>query len=175
MSISYCRPRKTASLHAAHEEGTSPRRKSNREVCTVFFEKKVRSRPNIELNALKKVIVGSLGLVSIILERDDNPYLIFESLNAKGQALTQADLIRNYFFMKMDPEEQEKNYTAYWEPVSSASESNAETRRKGRSHRVPAAFPHEGLVDRQTGRCLHRNEGSRGSAFSVTYCDRRLS
>ena len=82
-----------------------------------FFEKKVRSRPNIELNTLKKVIVGGLGLVSIILERDDNPYLIFESLNAKGRALTQADLIRNYFFMKMDPDEQERNYTAYWEPI----------------------------------------------------------
>jgi hypothetical protein len=28
-----------------------------------------------------------------------------------------ADLIRNYFFMKMDPEEQEKNYVAFWKPM----------------------------------------------------------
>ncbi len=89
-----------------------------------FFEKKIRSRPNIELNTLKKAIVAGLGLVSIILERDDNPYLIFESLNAKGRALTQADLIRNYFFMKMDPEEQEKNYVAFWKPMQERLEKD---------------------------------------------------
>ena len=35
-------------------------------------------------------------VVSIVLDADDNPYLVFESLNAKGRPLTQADLIRNY-------------------------------------------------------------------------------
>jgi len=82
-----------------------------------FFEKCLRSQPEIELNTLKKVIVGSLGLVSIILEREDNPYLIFESLNAKGRPLAQADLIRNYFFMRMHPKDQEKHYAAFWKPM----------------------------------------------------------
>ena len=39
-------------------------------------------------------------------DADDNPYLVFESLNAKGRPLTQADLIRNYFFMRIHVDEQ---------------------------------------------------------------------
>jgi uncharacterized protein with ParB-like and HNH nuclease domain len=48
-----------------------------------------------------QIIVGQLVLVSKVLERDDNPHLVFESLNAKGRALSQADLIRNCFFMRI--------------------------------------------------------------------------
>jgi hypothetical protein len=32
-----------------------------------------------------QIIVGQLVLVSKVLERDDNPHLVFESLNAKGR------------------------------------------------------------------------------------------
>src|SRR5208282_521638 len=58
-----------------------------------------------------------LLLVSIVLDPDDNPHLIFESLNAKGRPLTQADLIRNYFFMRLHPDQQEATYSAYWKPM----------------------------------------------------------
>ncbi len=43
--------------------------------------------------------------------------MIFESLNAKGRALTQADLIRNYFFMRLDVSMQEDVYERYWVPM----------------------------------------------------------
>lgn len=56
-------------------------------------------------------------LVSIVLDREDNPHLVFESLNAKGRALSQADLIRNYFFMKIHVDEQERLYGMYWTPM----------------------------------------------------------
>ena len=82
-----------------------------------FFERKLKT-PGVEsLEKLKQVIVSKLVLVSIVLDRDDNPHLVFESLNAKGRALSQADLIRNYFFMKIHVDEQEQHYAAHWKPM----------------------------------------------------------
>lgn len=56
-------------------------------------------------------------MVSIRLDSDDNPYLVFESLNTKGKDLTQADLIRNYFFMRIDVKKQEEIHKNYWLPM----------------------------------------------------------
>ena len=73
-----------------------------------FFEEGApRQIPDLE--RLKRIIVSQLILVSIVLESDDNPHLVFESLNAKGRALSQANLIRNYFFMKIHVNEQERS------------------------------------------------------------------
>jgi hypothetical protein len=85
--------------------------------CYHFFESELK-KPGIEnLEKLKQIIVGKLVLVSIVLDSDDNPHLVFESLNAKGRALSQADLIRNYFFMKIHVDEQEQQYVAHWKPM----------------------------------------------------------
>jgi uncharacterized protein with ParB-like and HNH nuclease domain len=82
-----------------------------------FFEKKLRLQHTLDLEKLYTVIGKSLVLVSIVLDKDDNPYLIFESLNAKGQPLKQADLIRNYFFMRIHVGDQEKMYDEHWKPM----------------------------------------------------------
>lgn len=82
-----------------------------------FFERKLKPAGVEKLEKLKQIIVSNLVLVSIVLDRDDNPHLVFESLNAKGRALSQADLIRNYFFMKIHVDEQEKQYAAHWKPM----------------------------------------------------------
>ena len=82
-----------------------------------FFDKKIRPGAIDNLERLKQIIVSQLVLVSIVLDRDDNPHLVFESLNAKGRALSQADLIRNYFFMKIHVDEQETLYGACWRPM----------------------------------------------------------
>ena len=66
---------------------------------------------------MKNGVLHNLSLVSIVLSPDDNPYLVFESLNAKGQPLTEADLIRNYLFMRIEPSEQEEMYKGYWLPM----------------------------------------------------------
>ena len=60
------------------------------------------------------IVAAGLVLVSIVLDPDDNPHLIFESLNAKGEPLTQADLIRNFFFMRIHANTQEKVFEAHW-------------------------------------------------------------
>jgi hypothetical protein len=67
-----------------------------------------------------KVIANNLSLVSIVLDPDDNPYLVFESLNAKGEPLTQGDLIRNFVFMRVHVDEQDKVYSQYWKPMQDA-------------------------------------------------------
>ncbi|MGH7134339.1 MAG: DUF262 domain-containing protein, partial [Pirellulales bacterium] len=82
-----------------------------------YFEKRLRGAAGLDLEKLKSVIVGNLVLVSIVLDSDDNPHLIFESLNAKGLELSQADLIRNYFFMRIHIDRQESLYGDYWKPM----------------------------------------------------------
>ncbi len=85
--------------------------------CYLFLEKKIRQFPELDLRKFKNIIGDFLVLVSISLGKDDNPYLVFESLNAKGQPLTQADLIRNYFFMQINQDDQDKIYQKYWLPM----------------------------------------------------------
>jgi uncharacterized protein with ParB-like and HNH nuclease domain len=65
-----------------------------------------------------------LSIVEIILENDDNPYVVFESLNAKGRSLTQADLIRNYFLMRIPQASQDEIYKNYWLPMQEALGDN---------------------------------------------------
>jgi len=86
--------------------------------CYKFFFKKLRQKQaSLELQKIKQVIGSNFSLVSVVLSPDDDPYLVFESLNAKGRPLTQADLIRNYFFMRIDTKSQESVYAQYWQPM----------------------------------------------------------
>lgn len=63
--------------------------------------------------AIKKLIV-----VEIELKRgEDDPQLIFESLNSTGLSLTQADLVRNYVLMKESTQNQNNYYTKYWRNI----------------------------------------------------------
>lgn len=64
-------------------------------------------------NGLAKLVV-----VDISLNRDhDNPQLIFESMNSTGRELTQADLIRNFILMGLEPSFQTRLYESYWRPM----------------------------------------------------------
>ena len=62
--------------------------------------------------------LAKLVVVDIALNRDqDNPQLIFESMNSTGKELSQADLIRNYILMGLDPILQTRFYENYWRPM----------------------------------------------------------
>ncbi|MGE8207468.1 GmrSD restriction endonuclease domain-containing protein [Heyndrickxia sp. NPDC080065] len=81
-----------------------------------FFLEQIKNS-GIDLNLLYRGI-SKLIVVDISLDRDhDNPQLIFESLNSTGLDLSQADLIRNYVLMKLEPKEQEALYKNYWNPM----------------------------------------------------------
>lgn len=81
-----------------------------------FFNNKIlEQKDNLEVvcKGLAKLII-----VDISLSRDqDNPQLIFESLNSTGRELSQADLIRNFILMGLEPELQAKLYDQYWRPM----------------------------------------------------------
>lgn len=67
-------------------------------------------------NGLAKLVV-----VDIALNRDqDNPQLIFESMNSTGRELSQADLIRNFILMGLEPVLQTRLYEQFWRPMEVA-------------------------------------------------------
>ena len=62
--------------------------------------------------------LSKLMIVEVVLQRgQDNPQLIFESMNSTGLALSQADLIRNYVLMDHEQDEQTRLYHNYWRPM----------------------------------------------------------
>lgn len=61
--------------------------------------------------------IENLQIINIGLGSDDNAQRIFESLNSKGMALSQGDLIRNYILMNQSIEDQERLYEKYWKPM----------------------------------------------------------
>lgn len=81
-----------------------------------FFKNKIQSLgPNLDslCKGLAKLII-----VDISLNRDqDNPQLIFESMNSTGKELSQADLIRNYILMGLEPTHQTTLYEDHWRPM----------------------------------------------------------
>jgi uncharacterized protein with ParB-like and HNH nuclease domain/predicted transport protein len=62
--------------------------------------------------------LAKLIIVDIALTRDqDNPQLIFESMNSTGKELSQADLIRNFILMGLEPQLQTRLYEQFWRPM----------------------------------------------------------
>ena len=73
--------------------------------------------PGVDLAAVCAGL-SKLVVVDIALSRDqDNPQLIFESMNSTGRELSQADLIRNYVLMGLPPKLQTRLYEDYWRPM----------------------------------------------------------
>ena len=66
-----------------------------------------------------EIIETRLMVVMINLSDNDDPYLIFESLNFKGSPLEQADLVRNYFLMRFPVTDQQGVYDGLWLPMQS--------------------------------------------------------
>ncbi|MEK4206442.1 DUF262 and DUF1524 domain-containing protein [Paenibacillus sp. FSL R10-2788] len=81
-----------------------------------YFLENLR-KSDTDLNELYRGL-SKLIVVDISLDRDhDNPQLIFESLNSTGLDLSQADLIRNYVLMGLEPKAQDHLYRSYWYPM----------------------------------------------------------
>ena len=81
-----------------------------------FFEEQVKNL-SADLPALCHGL-AKLVVVDIALSRDqDNPQLIFESMNSTGRELSQADLIRNFILMGLEPAHQTRLYEDHWRPM----------------------------------------------------------
>lgn len=90
-----------------------------------FFYEKIKSEvltPKEIFEAFRK-----LTIVLIDLTRgQDDPQLIFESLNATGVKLKEDDKIRNFVLMDLEPIKQEKMYKEYWSNIEKLTGDVAE-------------------------------------------------
>lgn len=80
------------------------------------FESRIRLG-QIDPEILFLVLTNCLQVVFIDLDQRERPYEIFESLNAKGKPLSQADLVRNYIAMKLPEMRQEDVFNKLWSPI----------------------------------------------------------
>ena len=82
-----------------------------------FFQERVSALGTGELEQLCKGL-AKLTIVDVSLSRSqDNPQLIFESMNSTGRELSQADLIRNFILMGLEPPLQTRLYEEHWRPM----------------------------------------------------------
>ena len=101
--------------------------------CYKFFEKKLSEKQDdgslIDPERIFDITKQHLQVVMIHLHETDDPYQIFESLNSKGEKLTQADLVRNYVLMKFRHSSthgstQKSIYDQLWWPMERLLERN---------------------------------------------------
>lgn len=64
------------------------------------------------IDAIERLII-----IDICLDSNDNPQLIFESLNSCGKDLEEADKVRNYLLMSQSKDLQEQYYYKYWQKI----------------------------------------------------------
>lgn len=85
-----------------------------------YFKKQIND-DNVEtiIKGLNKLI-----FVSVVLDQEDNPQLIFESLNSTGLELNKNDLIRNYILMGLDTKHQNELYENYWYEIEQEFKNN---------------------------------------------------
>lgn len=83
-----------------------------------YFETRIKNikRDEISIDELYEAIFR-LEIIDIFLDKEDNPQLIFESLNSTGLDLTEADKIRNFILMGLDAKKQEEYYESYWNKI----------------------------------------------------------
>lgn len=69
--------------------------------------------PNVVWDGIQR-----LEIVAITLSQgQDNPQLIFESMNSTGKDLSTADLVRNFVLMGLPMDEQDGLYANYWRKI----------------------------------------------------------
>jgi uncharacterized protein with ParB-like and HNH nuclease domain/predicted transport protein len=94
-----------------------PSQKSERVADNFAYFEAQLARPGVDLAMVCRGL-AKLVVVDIRLDRThDNPQLIFESMNSTGRKLSQADLIRNYVLMGLEPNTQDRLYSHYWRPM----------------------------------------------------------
>jgi len=108
------------SLIATVSRGQRPADESNRIVDNYKLFEELIAESAQDLPTVCKGL-AKLMMVDIKLKRgEDNPQLIFESMNSTGKELSQADLIRNYILMGLEHELQTEMYDQFWRPMEVA-------------------------------------------------------
>lgn len=90
-------------------------RESNLTVNYEYFYERIQKQ-EITIDELYNAICA-LEIINIRLDGNDNPQLIFESLNSTGLDLSEGDKIRNFILMSLPSSSQEKYYEMYWNKI----------------------------------------------------------
>lgn len=107
------------------------------------------SSPEERVQALFQTLKNDLALVSIELEGDDDPQVIFETLNGYSEPLTPTDLMRNFVFQRAYREERQPEdkapealYNEYWLPFDRSFWKKEEKQGRLKRPRVDIFFQH---------------------------------
>lgn len=96
----------------------------------LFFYEKLEEQINSSSDPMETKIPELLltlkrdfQFVEINLDKNDDPQMIFETMNGRGASLTETDLIRNYIFMRADRSKVDIDsvYEKYWDEFDDAS------------------------------------------------------
>lgn len=121
--------------------------------CHSFFKRAWRNPVSDAGEAMARRILAALtarlSLVAITVD-GENPYEIFESLNWKGLPLEEADLIRNFLFMKIPPVDQASFHETRWKPYEGRFEA------VGRYEKVPPTQFYRNYLMREGHYCPNK-------------------
>src|SRR5690606_18846282 len=110
---------------AAHIRGPLSEQAAGSGVATAyaFFRRKLVEADDPaapqDVFRIEQAITSRLTLVAVTAERGDNVHRIFESLNNTGLKLSQADLLRNYLFMRLPTRGEHVSETC-WLPLQNS-------------------------------------------------------
>ncbi len=99
-----------------------------------YFTRELKQRIQtgaVQSERLFRALAGAFQVVFINLNQNESPYKIFESLNAKGKPLTQADLVRNYIAMTLPIVRQEDAFCNHWSPIEQMLQEKRAVGRSG--------------------------------------------
>ncbi len=87
-----------------------------------FYERVLKEEISIDklFSAIKQLVIVDIELKN----GEDDPQLIFESLNSTGLDLAEADKVRNFILMKENSSIQEKFYNKYWNKIEENTNYN---------------------------------------------------
>ena len=98
--------------------------------------------PERRADALYTALSRYLKVVTIELEEDDDPQVIFETLNARGEPLEPADLVRNHIFSDASRRDEpvEQLFNRYWAQFDADGSLWRTTESRGRTSRPQLAW-----------------------------------
>lgn len=121
-------------------------RESNLTINYNYFYNRIKAnKEGITVDQLFDAI-NRLVIIDVSLIPEDDPQLVFESLNSTGLNLSEGDKIRNFILMKMKPSEQEKYYENYWNKIETCTKYQVSSFIRDYLSVKQKAIPTEGQV-----------------------------
>lgn len=82
-----------------------------------YFQKTIQEytgNDEEKVRSLYHSVLDDFGLVEILIDKNDEPEVIFESLNARRKSLLEFDLLRNNIFLRIPENDRDTLYKKYW-------------------------------------------------------------